>query len=99
MLPARRRKPLTCQLRIAGETFLSHQIDVDLDDRILLIRHPEFGELKFPDPITDVRYAATLWDLHLAKFRYLQVLHRDPCQVPASQGAQHLAVWPGEGCF
>jgi hypothetical protein len=44
-----RPQHLTCQLRIAGETFISHQIDVDLEDRILTIRHPQFGELKFTE--------------------------------------------------
>lgn len=68
MLPARLRKPLTCQLRISGETYLGHQIEVGLDNRILIIRHPE-------------------------------VIYWSPCQITASQGAQHLTVWPGEGCF
>ena len=38
--------PLNGQLLIAGETFFSHQVGLDLDDRILYIQHPALGELK-----------------------------------------------------
>jgi hypothetical protein len=64
--------PTTCQLRIAGETFLSHQIDVNMENRILIIRHPRFGELKFTERDALLMRVVDLQDLSL-----LQVLEFD----------------------
>ena len=57
---------------------------------MLPARHRKTLTCHLPPP-----YGTCTW----ANFRYLQVLHWAPCQVPASQGAQHITVLPGEGCF
>jgi hypothetical protein len=41
--------PINGKLSIAGETFSSHQVCLDLDDRILFILHPQLGELKITE--------------------------------------------------
>jgi hypothetical protein len=47
--PTRPLLPLNGQLSIAGETFFSHQVCLDPDDRILFIQHPQLGELKITE--------------------------------------------------
>ncbi len=46
MRPTRPLLPLNGQLSIAGETFFSHQVCLDPDDRTLFLQHPQLGDLK-----------------------------------------------------
>jgi len=46
MRPNRTLLPLNGQLELAGETFFSPQIGLDLEDGVLFLRHPDLGELQ-----------------------------------------------------